>query len=70
VEGGREDRAGDGPGGSIDIDFRRSAKEDRRSLIISLTIDMEDLRSFLTSFDVRLSRIVSLRGDGGATIAF
>ncbi len=74
VDGGRDDDlAGEGAGGSMVMDLRRSAKEERRSLIRSLTIVMEDRRSFLTSFegfDSRLSRMVSLGGDGGATIAF
>jgi hypothetical protein len=52
VDGAREgDGAGDRVGVLIVIDFLRSAKEDLRSLIRSLTMVIEDLRSLFTSFD-------------------
>jgi hypothetical protein len=53
VDGGRdEDLAEDVAEGSIVIDLRRSAKDDRRSLIMSLTTVIDERRSFLPSFDV------------------
>jgi len=58
---------------SIVVDRRRSANEERCSLIRSLTMEMEDLRSlvsvFLEEVESRLSRRVSF-SFGGEDIAF
>ncbi len=68
VEGGREgDTVGVRTGVSMVIDFRRSAKEFRVSLMRSFTMVMEDLRSFLISIGLGgsascLSGIMSLGG--------
>ncbi len=74
TDGGRDDERTDGEAtdGSIVIDRRRSVNEDRRSLIRSLIMEIEDLRSFVVvvleevdnrlSFERRRSWIVSLGG--------